>query len=87
VVKRRLSHLPALGDGTVLIGLLARGPRVLDLADYIHTIDNLTEDDMLVVQEGRRHRGDEELATVGVWAGVLRALSALMPCVLGRKKM
>ena len=31
---------------------------------------NATKNDMLVVQPGRLHRGDEELSSVGVWTGV-----------------
>jgi len=68
------SQLPTLRDGAILIRLLARSARVLDLADYIHAVDDLAEDDVLVVEEGRRYRGDEELAAVGVGAGILRGL-------------
>jgi hypothetical protein len=39
--------------------------------DNIHALHNLAKHNMFVVQEGRRHCGDEELATVSIWSGVL----------------
>lgn len=66
------SHLPTLHDADILIRLLARRPRILHLPHHIHALDDLTEDDVFAVQERRRHRRDEELAAVGVGAGVLR---------------
>ena len=41
-----------------------------NLIDHILTGDDMAEDGMLAVQPGGRHMGDEELAAVGVRAGV-----------------
>ncbi len=60
----------AVGDdnlGGTLSGL--RSVR-LDLLDNIHALDNLSEDDVLAVQPGGLGSADEELAAVGVGAGV-----------------
>lgn len=67
-------HLAALGNGNVEVGhVLAAvaGLGSLHLLDDIHAVDDLAEDDVLVVEEGRRDGGDEELGAVGVGAGVL----------------
>ena len=65
------SHLPALSDEDVLRRLLSDGPGVLDLLDHVHAVDHLPEDDMFVVQKGRCHGRDEELAPVAVRSRIL----------------
>ena len=66
------SHLAALGDDDVLEGSLVRvDARVFYFPDDVHAIYNLAEDDVLAVQPYRGRSGDEELAAVGVGAGVL----------------
>jgi hypothetical protein len=39
--------------------------------DDIHTFNDLSEDDMLVVEEGSWDSGNEELTSIGVWTGIL----------------
>lgn len=46
----------------------------LHLAHDVHAVRDAAEDDVLVVEEGGGDRGDEELAAVCVWAGVLGVL-------------
>lgn len=70
-MKEAILHLAALGDGNILIRLVPRGPRILDLPDNVHAVNHLAKDDVLFVQEGGGSGGDEELAAVCVWAGVL----------------
>lgn len=66
-----ISHFTALHDGHILIGLVSRGPSVLNHANNVQAIDDLPKDNVLVVQEGRCRRGNKELAAIGVWARVL----------------
>ena len=69
------SHLATGADDHVKVrDVLAAvaGLGLLHLAHDVHAVEDLAEDDVLAVQEGRRHRGDEELAAVAVGAGVLR---------------
>lgn len=71
-------HLAALRDHDVQVGHVApaaAGLGGLHLPDDVHAIDDLAEDDVLAVQEGRRHRRDEELRAVRVRAGVLGNVS------------
>ncbi len=70
--KSSISHLATLRDGDILIRLLPRRARVLDLPHDVHAVGHLAEDDVFVVEEGCWDGGDEELAAVGVGAGVLR---------------
>jgi hypothetical protein len=68
------SHLPARTDDHIQIrDILAPVPgfRVLHLPHDIHAIKDLPENDVLAVEEGRGHGGDEELRAVAVGAGVL----------------
>jgi hypothetical protein len=64
-------EFPALGDldrlGGLVAGLLLD---ILDLADHIHSLQHLTEDDMAAIQPRGHDGGDEELATIGVLARV-----------------
>lgn len=74
------SHLTALGDDNVEVrDILAAVARlcVLHLAHNVHAVNDLAEDDVLAVQEGSGHRGDEELRSVGVGACVLSDGTAL----------
>lgn len=44
------SHFSTLGDGDILHWLVRRVcPRLLNLSDNIHTLNNLAKDDVLVV--------------------------------------
>ena len=66
-----LLHLTAHRNSDLLRRPLVAGAHVLDLAHDVHALDHSAEDDVLAV-EVRRGRGqDEELAAVGVGAGVL----------------
>ena len=59
-----LLQLPGRRDfGGVVGGLL-------DLADDLHALDDMAEDDMLAVQPGRRHSGNEELRAIGARPGI-----------------
>lgn len=71
-------HLPTLHNHHIARGLLPPRARILHLPHHIHAVDHLAKHDVLVVQEGGRHGGDEELAAVGVGAGVLLSLSWLV---------
>lgn len=66
------SHLSALNYGHVLIRFVPCGPSIFDHVDNIHTLHDLAKHNMFVVQEGRRHCGDEELATVCIWSRILQ---------------
>lgn len=65
------SHFPTQRNQHVRGRFFASGARVLDLAHDVHAINDLTENHVLVVQKRSRHGGDEELAAVGIGAGVL----------------
>lgn len=68
------SHLAALRDDDVQVGhVLALVPGLghLHLLDDVHAVDDLAEDDVLAVEEGRRHRRDEELGAVAIGSRVL----------------
>lgn len=78
-----ISHFTALHDGHILIGLVSRGPSVLNHANHVQTIDDLSKDNMLVVQERRCRRGNKELAAIGVWTRVLG--SDLASVISGRR--
>ena len=68
-------HLSALGKGYILDWLVGHvGPDVLNLPHDLHAIDNLSEDNMLVVEMRQWDRGDEKLASVRVWTRVLQCL-------------
>jgi hypothetical protein len=67
------SHLTALCNCNRLHWLalwVGNRPRVLDLPDNVHALNNLSEDDVLVVQVWSAALGgdDEELGAIGVWA-------------------
>jgi hypothetical protein len=68
------SHLAALGNDNIEVRhVLAAVARLsgLHLADDVHAAVDFAEDDVLVVKEGGRDSGDEELGSVGVGTGVL----------------
>lgn len=70
------SHLTALGDDDVHIrDVLALVARLggFHLLHDVHAVDHLAEHDVLAVEEGGGHRGDEELRAVGAGTGVLFA--------------
>lgn len=60
----------ALGDLDAAAGLAAAATLSLNSLDYVKTLGNLAEDDVLAVEPRARHSRDEELRTVRVRAGV-----------------
>lgn len=54
-------HFTTLRDDNVRSGSLSSCTGVLDLTHDIHAVDDATEDDMFVVEEGRGNSGDEKL--------------------------
>lgn len=62
--------LAAVHDGHVLDGLVGLGLHILDLANYVLAVDDLTEHDVLAIKVGSGNGGDEELTAVGAGAGV-----------------
>lgn len=56
---------------------------MLDFMHDVHAMDDFTEDDVLVVEVGGRQRRDEELAAVGIGAGVLRVVRFVVSGVRG----
>jgi hypothetical protein len=64
-------HFSTLSNYHVLIRLVAGGTGVLNLVHDVHAVNDLTKHDVFVVEKWGWHSGDEELAAVGVWAGVL----------------
>lgn len=77
-MSQRTLHLTTLSNDTIVRRLIVRlcGPRILDLLHYVHTINHLAENNMLVVQEGSGHSRYEELTAICVWAGVLLPISS-----------
>lgn len=73
------SHLATLRNRDILIRLLAFASDILDLLDNIHAIHDLPKHNVLVVQPGSRHSGDEKLRPILIRSCVLRSTSA---CVL-----
>ena len=72
------SHLPTSTDDDIQIRHLlpaVPGLRALHHAHDVHAGEDLAEDDVLAVQEGRRYCRDEELRAVAVGAGVLGEVS------------
>jgi hypothetical protein len=70
-VHTHISHLAALRNDDVLRRLAFRvsdSPRVLDLVDHVHAVDDVAKDNVLAVEMGRAalRCDDEELAAVGV---------------------
>ena len=68
------SHLSTHTDHHVANRPLGAGPSILNLPDHVHSVDDLSKDDVFVVEEGGRSGGDEELRAIAVGAGVLRYL-------------
>lgn len=71
-------HLSTLANHHIHIGnILPLVSRlgVFHLLDYVHPVNDLAKDDVLVVEEGSGDGGDEELGAVGVGAGVLGRVS------------
>ncbi len=66
------SHLPTLRNHHIIHRpTLPPHPRILHLQHNIHALDHLPKNNMLIIEIRRRDRRDEELAAVGVGAGVL----------------
>lgn len=66
-----LSHLSALRNHHIASRLaLPSHSRILDLMNYIHPLHHLPKHDMLVIQEGRLDRGNEELRAIAVLARI-----------------
>jgi len=53
--------------------VLAVGPRTLDFPYHAHAVDDLAKDDMFTVQVRGGNGGEEELAAIGVGAGIRHA--------------
>jgi hypothetical protein len=64
-------HLSTLRDDDILVWLVLCCTRVLNLVNNIHTFDDLSEDDMLVVEEWSWNSGDEELTSISICTGIL----------------
>ena len=60
----------AVADDDVTRGVAAAGAAGLDRLDDVVPFEDLPENGVLAVQERRRHRAQEELRAVGVWARV-----------------
>ena len=77
-VRCKYLHLTALGDDHVHIRHVLAAVASLcgfHLLDHVHTLEDLTEDNVLVVEEGCGNCGDKELGSVGVWSSVLTLIS------------
>lgn len=60
-------QLTAVGNEDLLLGLIAgSGAQVLDLADNRLAVEDFAKDNVLAVEVGCGHGGDEELGAVGV---------------------
>lgn len=81
-------HLPTLGDNHIVRRLtLTPHPRILNLLHDIHPVNHLAKHDVFVVEIRSRYRSDEELAAVGVGAGILsefKTLANTTLCFCGR---
>jgi hypothetical protein len=60
-------------DGDGLLWLTARAAVAFNLGDNVHSLDDLTEDDVLAIEPAGDNSGDEELRTVGVRSSVSHA--------------
>ena len=70
--RKRLGDIDGLDDNVLVRPVHAVGVDLANLGDdFLRSrVRNLTEDGVVVIQvRGRRH-GDEELGTVGAWAGI-----------------
>ena len=65
------SHLTTQRNRDLLHGLLVSRAHVLNLAHDVQAFDDFAEDGVFAVEMGRGGGQDEELAAVGVGAGVL----------------
>ena len=65
------SHLTTHRNSDLLRGPLVARAHVLHFAHDVHALDHFAEDDVLAVEVRRGRSQDEELAAVGVGAGVL----------------
>lgn len=70
MIKKCLTELTAVIDADLLAGLSVLRAVGLDLLDNVHALDNLSEDDVPVVQPGGLHGRQEELGAIGVGASV-----------------
>ena len=65
-----LGELTAVGDDDLLAGCAGSGSEFLDGGDNVKALGYVAEDGVLAVQPCGFHRAEEELGSVGVWAGV-----------------
>ena len=70
------SHLSALNNGHVLVWLVSGGPGIFNHLNNIHSIDDLSKNDMFAIQKWSWCRCDEKLATIRIGARVLYWLVA-----------
>lgn len=71
---KQSSHLTTLRNRHIEVRHVLAPPSGLGglhLPDNVHPVHHTPEDDVLAVQEGRRHGGDEELGPIGIGPGVL----------------
>ena len=69
-------QLAAIGDRDCVSGSTALGAHRFDLLDYVHALNNRSENHVFAVQPRARHSGDEKLTAVRVWTGVCHAQKA-----------
>jgi hypothetical protein len=68
--KKCLTELTTVINNNLLAGLAVLGAIGLDLLDNVHALNNLSEDNVPVVQPGGLHGRQEELGAIGVGASV-----------------
>lgn len=66
----KLRELTAVSDDDFLGGLAGLAAEGLNLLNNIHTLNNFSEDDVPAVEPWSHHRGDKELGSVGIGAGI-----------------
>ncbi len=69
-VNQRVSELSTFTDLAHFAGGTGLTSHTLECFDDIMAFNNFTEDNVLVVEPGANHEGDEELAAVGAGSGV-----------------
>ena len=62
--------LATVSDSNFLGGLATLGSKALDLLDNVHTLDNLSEDDVLAIQPLGLSCADEKLGAIGVGSSI-----------------
>jgi len=68
--RSECSQKAGFGDDDLLTGFAFLASHLLDRLNYVHSGGDASEDHVLAVQPGRFGRAKEELASVGVGAGI-----------------